>query len=105
MTYQKTVIEEDDIRVTCSTYGKKQHLNLQLVHIYLCKDGKGVSKQIQKKDVFDTEMTMRSVSTQESGEYSCVFSETEYPHTEVSGTGDNSIFIEVKGKNPSGYSV
>ncbi|XP_029577517.1 uncharacterized protein LOC115167328 isoform X1 [Salmo trutta] len=85
-----TIMEGSDLMVKCSTHGRKED---KVAYVYLCINGVAVE---QKKSIQeDTFFTMKSVTGQQTGNYSCVFSKTPYPLSEVRGKGDNSLSIQV----------
>ncbi|XP_029623152.1 uncharacterized protein LOC115203020 isoform X2 [Salmo trutta] len=85
-----TIMEGSDLVVKCSTHGGKEG---KVAYVYLCINGVAVD---QKKTIQeDTFFAKKSVTGQQTGNYSCVFSKTLYPYSEVQGKGDNYIFIQV----------
>ncbi|XP_055777156.1 uncharacterized protein LOC129854297 isoform X2 [Salvelinus fontinalis] len=85
-----TIMEGSDLVVKCSTHGRKED---KVAYVYLCINGVAVE---QKKTIQeDTYFTMKSVTGQQTGNYSCVFSKTQFPVSEVQGKGDNSLSIQV----------
>ncbi|XP_044063650.1 uncharacterized protein LOC122881459 [Siniperca chuatsi] len=92
LAHQKTISERSDLYVTCSTFGSKKHTR---VHVYLCKDGVGISKKIQKQDQNDSTFIIQRVDLRQSGNYSCVYSIRNYSLSQVNKRGDNIIQILV----------
>ncbi|CAB1339521.1 unnamed protein product [Coregonus sp. 'balchen'] len=88
---ETSIIEDSDLVVKCSTFGRKDET--EGVHVYLCLDG--VAVYVDICETYDILFTMKSVTSQQSGNYSCVFSETQYLLSEVQGKGDNSLSIQV----------
>ncbi|XP_019908734.2 uncharacterized protein LOC109616565 isoform X2 [Esox lucius] len=86
-----TIMEGSDLELKCSTHGRKDEQ--KIVHVYLCKNGVAVEKIMNRKD--DTIFTLRNIDRQQSGNYSCVFSNILYTLSEVREKGDNSIYIQV----------
>ncbi|CAB1339520.1 unnamed protein product, partial [Coregonus sp. 'balchen'] len=82
-------MEDSDLVVKCSTFGHKDET--EVVHVYLCLDG--VAVYVDKCETYDTLFTMKS-ELGNTGNYSCVFSETQYLLSEVQGKGDNSLSIQ-----------
>nr|XP_029494921.1 uncharacterized protein LOC115112192 isoform X1 [Oncorhynchus nerka] len=83
-------MEGSDLVVKCSTHGRKED---KVAYVYLCINGVAVDQKRTIQE--DTLFTMKSVTGQQSGNYSCVFSKTQYPLSEVQGKGDNSLSIQV----------
>ncbi|XP_067351383.1 uncharacterized protein [Channa argus] len=92
LAQQKTVSENSDLHLTCSTFGFKK---VQMVYVYLCKEGVGTSVLMQKHDQNDTVFIIPRVGRHHSGNYSCVYSKTKYSAIEVAKTGHNTIQILV----------
>ncbi|KAI4883578.1 hypothetical protein NFI96_009970, partial [Prochilodus magdalenae] len=66
------------------------------IHIYLCKDGVVVMMEpLVNKDEYT--FTLRKVTVQDSGSYSCVYSINKYPTRNVTASGKNSVYIHVTG--------
>ncbi|KAL1007192.1 hypothetical protein UPYG_G00083280, partial [Umbra pygmaea] len=85
------IILDSDLILTCSTHGRDtEH---RPVHVYLCKNGDAVEMIKSTKELII--FTLKSVNTQQNGNYSCVFSETYHELQKVRGKGDNSISIQV----------
>ncbi|XP_048825456.1 uncharacterized protein LOC125704153 [Brienomyrus brachyistius] len=84
-----------EVEVICSTYGFRKDPS-ELVHIYLCKNGIGVRRQLENK-YFETKIILKNVAKNDTGNYSCVFSVSEYEPSEVRRKGDNSVFFQVIG--------
>ncbi|KAK7913462.1 hypothetical protein WMY93_013673 [Mugilogobius chulae] len=89
---QNVFSEGSNLYVFCSTFGFKKHTT---VFVYLCNNGTGVKKQLQKSDENDSTFIISDVTPKNSGEYSCVFSEKEYIPSKVNATGKNKIQILV----------
>ncbi|XP_014030879.2 uncharacterized protein isoform X2 [Salmo salar] len=85
-----TIMEGSDLVVKCSTHGRKED---KVAYVYLCINGVAVEQKKTMQE--DTFFTMKSVTGQQTGNYSCVFSKTPYPLSEVQGKGDNYLFIQV----------
>nr|XP_046201031.1 uncharacterized protein LOC124033132 isoform X3 [Oncorhynchus gorbuscha] len=85
-----TIMEGSDLVVKCSTHGRKED---KVAYVYLCINGVAVDQKRTIQE--DTLFTMKSVTGQQSGNYSCVFSKALYPFSEVQGKGDNSLSIQV----------
>ncbi|XP_060733403.1 immunoglobulin superfamily member 1-like isoform X2 [Tachysurus vachellii] len=68
----------------------------QAVNMYLCKNGVGERLQLlDNKD--EHTFTLSNISLQDSGNYSCVYSFTRYYAKNVTGSGENSIHVQVNG--------
>ncbi|KAI4876469.1 hypothetical protein NFI96_017396, partial [Prochilodus magdalenae] len=71
-------------------------VNESEIHMYLCKDGRGVMMEpLVNKDEYT--FTLRKVTVQDSGSYSCVYSINKYPTKNVTASGQNSVYIHVTG--------
>lgn len=79
----------------CSTFGLKE--DDELVFVYLCKNGVGIERMATKSH--DSIFPMTCATTEDTGNYSCVFSRTKRHPSEVVGEGESHIFIKVTGKN------
>lgn len=86
----KEVPEGGKLEVTCSAFG----LSTKAVYVYLCRNGKAVDVQYGQ----DASFKLERVEMNQSGNYSCVFSEEKLKISEVMGFGQNYIFINVTGK-------
>ncbi|XP_078108691.1 uncharacterized protein LOC144519435 isoform X2 [Sander vitreus] len=71
LAQQKSISEDSDLYVTCSTFGFKKQM---VVYVYFCKDDIWIDKKMQKPDQNDTTFTIRNVGLHHSGNYSCVYS-------------------------------
>ncbi|KAI9546174.1 hypothetical protein NQZ68_029409 [Dissostichus eleginoides] len=71
LAQQKTISENSDLFLTCSTFGKKKQIQ---VIVYLCKDDLWIDKKLQKQDQNDITFTIHRVGLHHSGNYSCVYS-------------------------------
>ncbi|KAL7878415.1 hypothetical protein AOLI_G00093890 [Acnodon oligacanthus] len=93
-----TVKAGDDLLLKCSNFNK--HASSGQINIYLCKDGAGVMLELLgKKD--EVIFTLKNVSVQDSGNYSCVYSLNKYPPKNVSASGRNSVHVQVIGVTPT----
>ncbi|XP_026149938.1 uncharacterized protein LOC113122663 [Mastacembelus armatus] len=102
LAHQKTISENSDLHVTCSTFGFKKDI---MVYVYLCKDGRGISGLLQKQDQADTIFSVYRVGRHHSGNYSCVYSKREYNSSKVVMRGHNIIQILVICKYLYAYEV
>lgn len=96
MAQQKTIRKNSDLYVTCSTFGLKKHT---LVYVYLCKDGFGISRKVQRQAQDDTTFSIQRVSLHDSGNYSCVYTPRNDSLIKAAMRGLNIIQIVVIGKN------
>lgn len=94
LAQQKTLSENSDLYLKCSTFGFKKHT---AVFVYLCFNGIGVDKQNQKEEDNDNTFIIHNVGLERSGIYSCVFSENDYLPSAINATGRNTIEILVIG--------
>lgn len=88
--------EGGKLEVTCSTYGITK-AEAKAVHVYLSKDGKAVDVKSGPTRQ-DITFKIERMGMDNSGNYSCMFSEEQLEITEVTGYGQNIIFINVTGK-------
>lgn len=95
LAQQKTISEDSDLYVTCSTFGIQKDA---LVYVYLCKDDFGINIKAQKQDQHDTTFIISRVALHHSGNYSCVYSKRNISLSNVAKRGDNIIQILVIGK-------
>lgn len=96
LVQRKTISENDDLYVTCSTVGFKKQSE---VYIYLCQNDVGFRRQLQNQDNDDSIFNIKSVGVDHSGNYSCVFSNKKYEPAQVAMRGNNVIQIQVIGKD------
>lgn len=89
---QKTITEDSDLYVTCSTFGIKKQT---MVYVYLCKDDVGINVVKQEKEQYDNLFIIQRVVHHRSGYYSCVYSKTKYEPSVVVETGSTKIQILV----------
>ncbi|XP_051235720.1 uncharacterized protein LOC127351813 isoform X2 [Dicentrarchus labrax] len=92
LTQQKSLSENSDLYVICSTFGLKKQTE---VYVYLCRNDVGMIKHIQKKEHNDTTFIINRVSLNHSGNYSCVYSTRGYSPPEVTKKACNPIEILV----------
>ncbi|KAL2077522.1 hypothetical protein ACEWY4_027026 [Coilia grayii] len=85
-----TAKEGQSLTLKCSFHGVGSSKGK---HIYFCKDGIGVGMDILHGS--DAEFTLRRLTQQDSGNYSCVYSEIKTTPSNVSAVGDNSIYIQI----------
>ncbi|CAG5852741.1 unnamed protein product, partial [Menidia menidia] len=89
---QRTISENDDLYVTCSTFGKKKD---SMAIVYLLKDGKEFRRMTLKQDQIDVTFKISKVNLNHNGNYTCVHSPQNYSLSVVTGTGHNTIQIHV----------
>ncbi|XP_051726574.1 uncharacterized protein LOC127499904 isoform X2 [Ctenopharyngodon idella] len=84
------VPEGGKLEVTCSTFG----FTNKAVYLYLTKDGKAID---MKNGPAQRDITFKKerIEMDDSGNYSCVFSEEQLEIIKVTGYGHNIIFINV----------
>ncbi|XP_047187540.1 uncharacterized protein LOC124849918 isoform X2 [Scophthalmus maximus] len=92
LSQQTRLSENSDLYVTCSTFGLKKP---SWIFVYLCKDGVGIRKMVQKADQIDSTFIVSGVGPADSGNYSCCYSSEEYAPSEVAARGHNIIQILV----------
>lgn len=95
-TNQRTVRENSELTLRCSTFGSTKDT---LAYFYLCKDGLGIIKKRVKQDQADAMFTISRVSLNDSGNYSCVYSTHDHPLTSVTKEGVKAIQILVVGED------
>lgn len=88
----KEVAEGGSIQVTCSTFGYTKSF-----FIYLCHNGKAIEMKKQPNQG-DVTFRINNIEKNNSGNYSCVFSEEYLKTTQVMGYGANNVFINVTGE-------
>ncbi|KAK9958469.1 hypothetical protein ABG768_010585 [Culter alburnus] len=89
----KEVPEGGKLEVICSTFGFTK-AETKAVYVYLSKDGKAID---MKNGPTRQDITFKKerIEMDNSGNYSCVFSEEQLEITKVMGYGHNYIFINV----------
>lgn len=88
------VPEGGKLEVICSTFGLTK-AEAKAVYVYLTKDGKAIDMKNGRHDIT---FKKERIEMDDSGNYSCVFSEEQLEITKVMGYGNNYIFINVIGK-------
>ncbi|KAK5934979.1 hypothetical protein CgunFtcFv8_020381 [Champsocephalus gunnari] len=101
LAQQKTISENSDLHLTCSTFGKKQ---IQ-VTVYLCKGDIWIDTKLQKKDQNDTTFTIHRVGLNHSGNYSCVYSAMKNVLTKVTGERRAIEIVVISNFLPADISV
>lgn len=86
----REVTEGGSLQVTCSTFG----YTAKNVYLYVCHNGKAIKMEKQSNQE-DITFIINSIEKDNSGNYSCVFSEDRLKKTQVMGYGENYIFIRV----------
>ncbi|XP_037396144.1 uncharacterized protein LOC119263739 isoform X1 [Pygocentrus nattereri] len=86
--------EGEGLTLTCSITG---HQSCSEVYVYLCLNGIGNRNRTVNCNIKSTTTTflLKNVKQQQSGNYSCVYSTSNYSLSEVRKTGENSIYVEV----------
>ncbi|CAB1339519.1 unnamed protein product, partial [Coregonus sp. 'balchen'] len=90
------VREGGNIDFKCSTVGLEQHWDK--VNVYLCKNGVGMKMKVLEKGEDDTSFTMKDVTKEDSGNYSCVYCRDKPIPDQVKSTGKNIVVIQVYGE-------
>ncbi|KAL7878409.1 hypothetical protein AOLI_G00093830 [Acnodon oligacanthus] len=88
---EKTFKEGGKLQITCSTFGAETEC-VEVVN-YLCRNGIGIEKKKSRER--DVVFSIDGITRDFTGNYSCVYSKTEYNVEEVRGRGFESIFITV----------
>ncbi|XP_041931231.1 uncharacterized protein LOC121694892 isoform X2 [Alosa sapidissima] len=88
------VSEGQNVTIKCSLLGVTSSTPHKDINMYLCKDGIGVCMELlsSKKDAT---FIFPDVTQQDSGSYSCVYSDRKVNAGEVRATGANTVFIQV----------
>lgn len=92
---QRTVREGSDLYVTCSIFGQKKYPSF---YVYLLKDGQGFRKSKQEQALDDALFIISNLHLDHSGNYSCLYSTTNYSLSDVEGKGQNEVEILVIGE-------
>ncbi|KAL6478705.1 hypothetical protein MHYP_G00121380 [Metynnis hypsauchen] len=88
---RSTVRKGEDIGLTCSISESEP----QLLYIYICKDGLGKTPRTVYNQSY-AHFSIKNVSLEDSGVYSCVYSAQKYDVSEIIDTErGNSILIKV----------
>uniref|UniRef100_A0A3B3Y2N1 Ig-like domain-containing protein n=1 Tax=Poecilia mexicana TaxID=48701 RepID=A0A3B3Y2N1_9TELE len=85
---QRTISEGSDLYVTCSIFGQKKYPSF---YVYLLKDGQGFQKLELRKNVDDVLFTISNVHLNHSGNYSCLYSTTNYNPSHVERKGQDIV--------------
>ncbi|XP_076148783.1 uncharacterized protein LOC143132844 [Alosa pseudoharengus] len=88
---ESKVVEGDSLELRCIFHTK---LRGEL-HMYLCKNGVGIRMEILL-NTQETTFKIPDVKKEDSGNYSCVYSEVKHAANTLTAVGTNSIFIQVK---------
>lgn len=92
-----SVKREETLTLTC-TFTKIQHYTQVYVYLSLNRIGNR-KKQVNCSNMtISTSFLLTNVSEKSSGNYSCVYSVSNYSLSEVNDTGENSIFVQIPGK-------
>ncbi|KAJ8417673.1 hypothetical protein AAFF_G00225160 [Aldrovandia affinis] len=89
-----------DLKFRCSIFSlvtDQKSKTAAHLHFYLCKDGAGTQMKLQESGQNDTIFTMKNVKSEDSGNYSCVYSWGRYSLQTVRGRGENSVLVQVSG--------
>ncbi|KAM9481105.1 uncharacterized protein Hap1MRO34_008892 isoform 2-T2 [Clarias gariepinus] len=91
----KTSVKKEETLTLSCTF--KKYKNCTQVYVYLCFNGIGNSKkQVICSDVIiSTTFDFSDISEKNSGNYSCVYSASNYSLSEVNTTGENTIFVQI----------
>ncbi|XP_062380973.1 uncharacterized protein LOC134069122 [Sardina pilchardus] len=89
--------EGENVTLKCAVCGGNSSANY---HMYLCKNGVAVQMQKLTGDN-DAIFALTTITSRESGNYSCVYANKKIPYSEVNSTGKYSIIIQVKSENKS----
>lgn len=65
------------------------------LHVFLCKNGVGDRMEKLSRDG-EAIFSLTNVTLQDSGNYSCVYSNGKLKYSEVNSTGEGSIFIQIQ---------
>ncbi|CAB1339484.1 unnamed protein product, partial [Coregonus sp. 'balchen'] len=90
------VREGGHIDFKCSTVSLEQHWDK--VNVYLYKNGVGMKMKVLEKGEDDTIFTMKDVTKEDSGNYSCVYTRDKLLPDQVKSTGENLVVIQVYGE-------
>lgn len=86
------VLEGSDVDLKCSLLGTK---TLKLLNVYLYKNGIGIFMDVAERD--EVIFTLRQVRSEDSGNYSCVYSLKKYLPGNLTVTNVSSVVIQVLG--------
>ncbi|XP_023187683.1 uncharacterized protein LOC111608349 [Xiphophorus maculatus] len=89
---QRTVSEGSELYVTCSIFGQKKYPSF---YVYLLKDGQGFRKSKHEQALDDALFIISNLHLDHSGNYSCLYSTTNYSLSDVEGKGKNEVEILV----------
>ncbi|XP_049335962.1 uncharacterized protein LOC111193427 isoform X6 [Astyanax mexicanus] len=95
---QRSVREGEDLTLTCRI---TVTLTCAELYVYLCLNGIGKQVMSVSCSIYSTSTTflLSKVKHEHSGNYSCVYSTHNYSLSEVRKAGENTVFIQVQGKN------
>ncbi|XP_071237307.1 uncharacterized protein [Salvelinus alpinus] len=94
------VTEGVTIDFKCSTTGIREPEDK--LHFYLCKNGVGIRIAALEKGEDDTIFTMKNVTREDSGNYSCVYTRDKPVTSQVNSTGENLLVFQVDGERKEG---
>ncbi|XP_029623155.1 uncharacterized protein LOC115203021 isoform X2 [Salmo trutta] len=95
-----SVTEGVNVTFKCSTTGIKEPEDK--FNFYLCKNGVGIRIMLLEKLVDDAIFTMKDVTREDSGNYSCVYTRDKPVPSQVISTGENLVFFQVDGEQKEG---
>ncbi|KAM9547534.1 uncharacterized protein ACWYII_037261 [Salvelinus alpinus] len=87
------VTEGVNVHFKCSTTGIR--VPEDKFNLYLCKNGVGLKMKVLEKGEDDTIFTMKDVTREDSGNYSCVYTRDKPVHSHLKSTGENLIVFHV----------
>nr|XP_014030874.1 unnamed protein product [Salmo salar] len=89
------VTEGEKVNFKCSTTGIRGPEDK--LHFYLCKNGVGMKMKVLEKGENDAIFTMKNVTREDSGNYSCVYTRDKPVPSHLKSTGENLIVFHVDG--------
>ncbi|CAB1339485.1 unnamed protein product, partial [Coregonus sp. 'balchen'] len=90
------VAEGVKVYFKCSTTGIRGHQDN--VNVYLCKNGVGIRIAALDNSEDVTIFTMKDVTKEDSGNYSCVYSRDKLLPRQLTSTGENLVVFKVDGE-------
>lgn len=84
----------DDVELKCMTFKTDKHVGVRFM--YLCKNGIGVRME-KFSGSNGVDFKLSQVTQEDTGNYSCVYSEGRLVAHQITTIGQKHVFIQVKG--------
>lgn len=90
--------EDESVMFKC----KADNITGSTIHMYLFKNGERVKMEdFDSSSIDDTTFYMTNVTAEDSGLYTCLYSEKKLGDSKTTATGHNSVSLQVLGRTHS----